>query len=259
MLLLVILPLLLAASTSEAAEVSVKLAEGNVRGFLVLRDSDGQPIAHGEVSQHAREGGIESRLLLNFKDGSVYDEKVTFSQAHVFTLHTYRLSKRGPSFPTTEVSFDRKSRHYEALIQAKKGGAEQTASGELEMPPDLYNGMALVLLKNLSPGATADVKMAAFTPKPRVLTMRLRQEGEENVLIGGHARKVIRYLVKLEIGGLTGVVASLLGKNPPDLRYWLVAGDVPAFVKFEGAMFLNGPLWRLELATVEWPKTERGR
>jgi hypothetical protein len=50
------------------------------------------------------------------------------------------------------------------------------------------------------------------------------------------------------------VIASLLGKSPPDLRYWLVTGDVPAFVRFEGAMFLNGPVWRLELTTVEWPK-----
>jgi len=62
------------------------------------------------------------------------------------------------------------------------------------------------------------------------------------------------YLVKLEIGGLTGVVASLIGKDPPDVRYWLTASDPPAFGKFEGAMYLNGPVWRLELAPVEWPK-----
>lgn len=66
--------------------------------------------------------------------------------------------------------------------------------------------------------------------------------------------KTIRSLVKLKIGGLTGVTASLVGKSLPDLRYWLVTGDVPAFVRFEGAMFLNGPVWRLEMATVEWPK-----
>ncbi len=26
----------------------------------------------------------------------------------------------------------------------------------------------------------------------------------------------------------------------------MVADDVPAFAKFEGPMFLNGPIWRLE-------------
>jgi hypothetical protein len=61
------------------------------------------------------------------------------------------------------------------------------------------------------------------------------------VLLSGRSMKAMRSLVKLKIGRLTGVFASLLGKSLPDLRYWLVTGDVPAFVKFEGSMFLNGP------------------
>jgi len=249
-----LLLLLLTASAPEAAPIAVKLAEGNLRGFLVVHAPDGPPIAHGELRQHPRDGLIESRLLLNFKDGSVFDETKTYSQARVFTLHTYHLHQHGPSLPTAEVSFDRTTRQYKAVVQEKRGAAEKSASGELEMPPDLYNGMALTLLKNLSPGEGADVQVAAFTPKARLLTMRLRPEGEETVLLGGQRRTVIRYLVKLEIGGLTGVVASLIGKTPPDLRYWFVSGDVPAFVKFQGAMFLNGPVWRIELTTVEWPK-----
>jgi hypothetical protein len=255
----VVLTLALAVSPLEAAPVPVKLAEGNLRGFLVLRPMDGPPIGYGELRQHPKDGVIESRLLLNFKDGSLYDETATYSQARVFTLERYRLRQRGPSFPTAEISFDRKTRQYQALVQDKLGAEEKRASGELEMPPDLYNGMALVLLKNLAAGEGADVRMAAFTPKARLLTMHLRPEAEETAMLGNQSRKVTRYLVKLEIGGLTGVIASLLGKKPPDLRYWFVTGDVPAFVKFQGAMFLNGPVWRLELTTVEWPKTESGR
>jgi hypothetical protein len=76
---------------------------------------------------------------------------------------------------------------------------------------------------------------------------------EDEVLPGGRSMKAMRSLVKLKIGGFTGAIASLPGKSPPGLRYWLVTGDVPAFVKFEGAMFLNGPVWRLELTTVDWP------
>ena len=50
------------------------------------------------------------------------------------------------------------------------------------------------------------------------------------------------------------MLASLAGKNPPDQRYWIVTGDVPAFVRFKGALFLNGPVWRIEMTTLEWPK-----
>jgi hypothetical protein len=238
----------------DAEPVKVRLREGNARGFLVLRPPAGEPIGYGELRQKPVGSVIQSRLLLNFKDGSVYDETVTFSQKEVFRLEAYRLVHRGASFPTAEISFDRKSGQYRAWTQEKKEDEEKTASGPLEMPPDLYNGMALTLLKNLTPGAGTTVQMAAFTPKPRLIKMQLHPEGQDRVLVGAEGRTAIRYLVKLEVSGLAGVIAPWIGKDPPDLRYWLVAGDVPAFARFEGAMYLNGPVWRLELMTVEWPQ-----
>jgi hypothetical protein len=100
-------------------------------------------------------------------------------------------------------------------------------------------------------GERVTAQLAAFTPKPRLLRMELHQEGEDRVVFAGDGKQAARHLVDLEIGGVTGVVASVIGKNPPDLRYWLALGDVPAFVRFEGAMFLNGPVWRVEMAGVD--------
>lgn len=65
--------------------------------------------------------------------------------------------------------------------------------------------------------------------------------------------KALRYLVKLELGGMLGVVATIVGKDPPDLRYWITADPVPAFIKFEGPFYLNGPVWRIELTGPRWP------
>lgn len=250
---LAIVSLMLCSSAAHAEPIKVRLPEGNTRGFLVLRRPGGEPIAHGELSQRPTGALIESRLLLNFKDGSLYDETATFSQVGVFRLEAYRLVQQGPSFPTAEISLDRKSGQYKARTQEKKDGPEKSASGPLEMPPDLYNGLALVLLKNLPAGRGAG-RMAVFTPRPRLIRMELTAEGEDDVVAAGEAKKATRYLVNLDVGGLTGVIASLIGKEPPDVRYWLVTGDVPAFARFEGALYLNGPVWRIELTGVEWPK-----
>ena len=251
--------MLLAGLPVGAETVKVRLPEGITRGFLVVREPGGGPIGHGELVQKPVRGGLSSRLRLKFTDGSVYDETLTFSQRDVFRLEAYKLVQRGPSFPTSEVEFDRKSGQYRARTQDEKGGDEKTASGPLEMPPDLYNGMAMTLLKNLPPGGSASAQIAAFTPKPRLIKMMLGPEGEGTVRVGPETKKVTRYLVKLEIGGLTGVVASLIGKDPPDLRYWMVNGEVPAFARFEGAMYLNGPVWQLEMTMLEWPRAERAR
>ena len=69
---------------------------------------------------------------------------------------------------------------------------------------------------------------------------------------GDVARTATRYLLRMELKGLTGVVASLIGKDPPDLRYWLTTGPAPGFLKLEGPMFLKGPTWRIEFGAPRW-------
>jgi hypothetical protein len=245
------LALLLGGTMLAAAPVQVRLPEGATRGFLTIRSAEGARLGHGELVQRMRGDELESRLVLSFDDGSIYDEVTAYSQHGVFRLDAYRLTQRGPSFPGAEIAFDRKTGRYQAKVRGRIGAAEEQASGEFEMPTDLYNGMALTLLKNLPPGKGVTAQLAAFTPKPRLLRMEFRREGEDRVVFGGNAKQATRLLVNLNVGGLTGVVASLMGKTPPDLRYWLVAGEIPAFVRFEGAMFLNGPVWRVEMAGVE--------
>lgn len=239
------------ATVLEAAPVRVRFHEGTTRGFLAIRTPQGERIGHGELTQKPRGDEIDSRLLLQFKDGSIHDETTTYSQRDTFRLEAYRLKQRGPSFPGAEISFDRKSGRYQAKTRERVGAAEETASGEFDMPADLANGMTLLMLKNLAPGERTTAQLAAFTPKPRLLRMDLHREGEDRVVFAGDAKQAARYLVNLEIGGVTGLVAAVIGKSPPDLRYWLALGEIPAFVRFEGAMFLNGPVWRVEMAGVE--------
>jgi hypothetical protein len=239
-------------ATAHADPVKVRLPEGVARGPLVLTTLDGQAIAHGELVQRPHGSRIESRLSLAFLDGSVWDEQLTFSQDRVFRLETYKLVQRGPSFPTSEIEFDRRDGRFKARTQTGRDDEIKEASGPLDVPADVYNGMALVLLKNLPNGGGGSGQMLVFTPKPRLIRMDLVREGEDDVRLGPLGRKAVRYLVKLDVGGLAGVLATVLGKDPPDGRYWLLAGEVPAFVRFTGATYLNGPVWRLENATVRW-------
>jgi hypothetical protein len=249
-----VLTAFLAPSIGAAAPVAVRFSEGVSRGFLVLMTPDGTAIAHGELHQKPTGGRIESRLFLAFKDGSRYDETVVFSQKGMFRLESYRLVQRGPSYPLTDVAFDRSTGRYRARTQATKDDAEKVASGTFDMPPDLYNGMALTLIKNLPAGAGTIGQLVAFLPEPRLVKMEIAPEGEDRAQVAGTRQALTRYRVKFDIGGLTGIVASLIGKDPPELRYWIVPGDVPAFARFEGAMYINGPVWRLEMVPVRFDK-----
>ena len=248
----IILGLLLTlfASGASAEPVTVRFWESATHGFLVLRNDQGGAIAHGELVQAPHGEGMQSRLVFRFTDGSLYEETVTFSQKRVFRLLTYRLIQRGPAFPeVTEVWFDRASGRYRARV-----GTDDPAEGTLEMPEDLHNGLAGTLLRNLPAGVTAAGHMYAFTPKPRLMRTSLRPEGDDRYYVGDATRTAVRYVVTMDLVGVTGLIATVLGKDPPDVRFWISTGEAPAFLRFEGSMFLKGPRWRIELAAPRWTR-----
>jgi len=238
-----------------ADPVTVRYPEGETHGFLVLRDLQGQTLAYGELTGLAKGDRMESRLTWRFRDGSLQDEFVTYLQKPVLKLLSYKQIQRGPSFPAdVEVAFTREPSRYE-LKQREKGKKDtEESSGTLELPPDVYNGMTLTVLKSLPAGATGTGQMLAFTPKPRLVKTTMRAIGEDPVIIGDSRRSATRYLIDLEVGGIAGVVAKVVGKDPPDLRFWVLGGTPPAFVKFEGPFFAQGPIWRIELFAPRWPK-----
>jgi len=247
-LLLTLLILFSSASNVAGAPVKVRFAESTAHGFLVLRSERGDVLAHGELVQTPRGPRVENRMTFWFEDGSFWEESLSFTQRKVFRLMSYRLVQRGPAFPeTTDVSFDRDTGRYHAKV-----GDDDATKGNIDLPDDLYNGMASMLMKNLPAGASATGHDVVFTPKPRMLDMEVRPEGEEHYFVGDSARAATRYLLKMEPRGIAGVVAPILGKEPPEVRFWIAGGTAPTFVKFEGPVFLNGPSWRVELGAPQW-------
>ena len=252
--LLVLIAALLWQRPLAAAPVPVRFAEGSLHGFLVLSTPKEVLIASGDLLQVVRDGEVKSRLLFHFKDGSVFEETVAFTQRNVFTMQSYHLVQRGPVFPEdTEISLERASGKYRVKTKDHKGGLEKTLDGTLDLPLDTYNGMVLTVVKNLSSGAGETVHMAAFTPAPKLIKLKLVPAGEQKMLVGGSEKTATHYVLKPMLGIWLKLFASLVGRMPPDNHAWIVTADVPAFVKFEGPLYMNGPVWRIELASPRWP------
>lgn len=247
--------LVLSEHAVDAQPVDVRHAEGLVHGFLVVRDLSGTILANGDLIQTSRGDRVTSRLIFHFKDGSLQDETAVFSQRGRFRLISDHLVQKGPAFP----------RQMDVNINAEAGmvtirytdddGAEKVASERLDLQPNLANGIIIMLVKNLGSRATeTTLSMVAATPKPRLVKVVVSPEGQDTFTIAGSARRATRYLVKVELGGLAGLVAPLIGKQPPDSRIWIDQGDAPAFIRSESPFYVGGPLWRIELTSPVWPK-----
>lgn len=136
-------------------------------------------------------------------------------------------------------------------------GEEKTERERLQLPPELANGLVLTVLKNLRPDdQLPQLSMVVAAPKPRVVKLTISAQGKDPFTVAGSRREAAHYMIKIEIGGLAGLVAPLLGKQPPDAHVWIIGGEAPTFVKSETLSFLGGPVWRTELASPVWPKAE---
>jgi hypothetical protein len=244
----------LAFPTASVGEpVAVRYTEGLVHGFLTLRTLDGSMLARGDLIQIARGPRVTSRLIFHFKDGSVHEETATYTQQRRFRLLTHHLVQKGPSFPRPlEMTID--AVHGQATVRyTDDDGKQKVDFDRFDVPPDLANGLILTLLKNVGPGGPpTTVGYVAATPKPRLVKLAMTAAGEESFSIAGTSLKATHYVVKVEIGGISGVVGPLLGKQPPDSHVWILHAEAPAFVKSEQPLYNGGPLWRIELTSPVW-------
>ena len=240
-------------ASADAAPVAVRFPEGVAHGFLLVRSVTGEIIGQGEMTQVVKEGDlVESHLIFNFKDGSLHDERVTFSQQRVFTMLRYRLTQRGPSFPDQiEVSIDRSTAEYKVRSKAGQEGKEEVLTGEFALPKDVYNGLFVTMLLNLPKGASETVNVLAFTPRPEVIKLELLLMGEHTVRIGNLSQKAVRYVFKPDIGMIRELLGKATGKIPAQFHYncWILSDEVPSFVQFEGPLQLMGPIMRIELVS----------
>ena len=240
------------------APVRVRYKEGLTHGFLVLSTLDEHRIAVGDLAEVVRGNRVTIHLVYHFYDGSLQDETTVFSQRGNFRLISYHLIQKGPSFKqSSDLSIDMSSGQVTVKYKDDKG-EEKVENERMKLPQDLANGLVLTLLKNIGADPPPlEVSMVVTTPKPRLVKLEIRRQGVANFSLAGSKRDAVDFVIKVNIGGVAGLLAPVLGKQPPDAHVWIIEGDAPTFVKSEVLSFLGGPTWRTELVSPVWPDIEK--
>jgi hypothetical protein len=240
--------------SAHADPMPVRYVQGTFHGFLELRSEGGHVVASGDSLQVVHGDRITAETIFRFKDGSVDDETTVYTQHRTFHLISDHHVQKGPSFPHPMDVLIEAGSGQVTVRSTGKDGKEEVKTEHMNLPPDLANGLIPVAIENLRPEAQGiTVSMVVITPKPRLVKLVISNRGEENCTVVGVARKASHYEIKIDLGGLVGVVAPLIGKAPPDIQMWVIRGLAPTFAREQGPLYAEGPMMTIQLASPVWP------
>ncbi len=110
-----------------------------------------------------------------------------------------------------------------------KDGKEKVETSHIDLPHNVSNGFIGTMLLNASPKAEPfKLGLVAPTGKGRLIQLSIDVAGEEPFSpVYGVRRKATVFRIHPELGGVAGVVAPVIGKQPKDVFVWVLEGDVP--------------------------------
>jgi hypothetical protein len=238
-----------------ADPIPARLKQGTGHIFLEILDENGKILAAGESLQTIKGYTVTTRTTFHFRDGSLDDETTVYEQRLNFRVLSDDHLQRGPAFPHP----------MEIHIEAEKGRVTvrdiesgKTTAHDLKIPFDLANGIVTQILQSL-PEDAAETRVSYVLPvaKPRLATLVIARAGEDTYTLAGERQTARKLEIKVDLGGLAGVIAPILGKEPKPTTAWMAAGRIPMFIRIETQFYEGAPLWTIRQTAPQWPSSEK--
>jgi hypothetical protein len=237
--------------STQGQELKLRYRTGSEHGFVILRDAAGAILASGELTQVPSKHRITIHVVLHFRDGSIDDETTLYSQGETIRLISDRHIQRGKSFPhPSDVMIDVPGQ--QVCVRDLSKNTDDAKPEHMDLPPDLANGLLEPLIQNMQADTPIEVSYVALAPKPRLVKLAIAKGGDDHFTVGGRSYKAAKYDVKVHIGGVAGVVAPIIGKQPPDTHVWVTESRVPAVIRLDSALYTDGPIWSVQFASPVW-------
>ena len=234
-----------------AEAVPARLKQGAGHIFLLVLDENGKTLAAGESIQTVEDYTVTTRTIFRFRDGSIDDETTVFEQRLNLRVLTDDRLQKGPAFPHPR----------ETRIEAVNGQVTvrdlesgKTDTHTLKIPVDLANGIVTQVLQNI-PQDTAEAKVSYLLPtsKPRLASLVISRAGEDSYTLAGERQTAKKLQLKVDLGGLAGLIAPLIGKEPKPAHAWMAGGQVPMFIRIRTQFYEGAPLWTIQQTAPAWP------
>jgi hypothetical protein len=222
---------------------------------MVARSETGKIIARVEFTEDVQGDEVTMRLTYRFVDGSIDDETTTYMQHGTFRLVRNHHIQQGPFFAKL-VDFAVEAATGTASTRTvDKNGKVQIESEHIDLPDNLANGFVGTLLLNVPPN-TAPFRAGILAPVfgGRLIRILVSPQGEQPFQRAGQTLKATVFRIHPELGGILGMLATLLGLQPKDVTLWVLEGETPAVMRVVGQLGGSGPVLSSELEGTSFGK-----
>jgi hypothetical protein len=243
------------ATAAPAEQISVKHIQLPRHEFMVARSETGKIIARAEFTEDVQGDEVTMRLTYHFVDGSIDDETTTYRQQGTFRLVRNHHIQKGPFF-AKPVDFAVEAATGIATSRTvDKNGKINVENEHIDLPDDLANGFVGTLLLNV-PQNTTPFRVGILAPVfgGRLIRILISPEGEQPFQKAGQTLKAAVFRIHPELGGILGVIATLLGLQPKDVMVWILEGEQPAVMRVVGQLGGFGPVVSSELEGTSFGK-----
>ena len=239
---------ILLSTAAPAEPISVKHIQLPRHEFMVARSETGKIIARVEFTEDVQGDDVTMRLTYRFVDGSIDDETTTYTQQGTFRLVRNHHIQQGPFFAKPIDFAVEASTGIATTRTIDKNGKIHVESEHIDLPDDLANGFVGTLLLNVSSNS-APFRAGILTPVfgGRLIRILVSPQGEQPFQRAGQTLKATVFRIHPELGGILGMLATLLGLQPKDVTVWVLEGETPAVMRVVGQLGGSGPVLSSEL------------
>jgi len=210
-----------------------RVREGDVQSFTSLTDAQGKALAQGKYLQRVEGDVLHVEARYDFPDGRSIVERASLRlHPHIEQLTWDWIERNGAQLVRQyEIDFSTRKAVATRVDQHKRWKEDV----EIE-PGKTFAGIAFVaviksLRAELEPGQKVELKVVAFTPKPRVASVDVIRVGLENVRIAGRTLSADHYTIHPGVPA----IAKLFVKAP-DQQVWLFGSSPAAFLRYQGPL-----------------------
>jgi len=240
--------LVMAGAAESASAIELTQLAGAAHAYPAMLDSGGKKLANGEFTQQVADGLLRIRITYDPLRGGRIEEKAAFQQ---------RPELIQKEWSWRELKHGTLKREYKIDFDSGKGTARKREQGEMKEWSEqveieqgrTFAGFGFTLAcqnlrKRLVKGEAIELKAVGFTPKPRVVTVRLTWQGVDRVPMSGRELRGDNFMIRPEIPAIAKLFVKL-----PDTYIWLTLPPA-GFLRWEGPQAEpSDPLVRVDLTS----------